>query len=402
MEVRLAELDARKTAAANAIDSLSSDLRALSLDIHGHPEVNFQEVYAHRVITEFLAAHGLKAGDEQYGLPTAFRASYGSGRPVIAILCEYDALPEIGHACGHNLIATAGVAAALGVRPALDGLNGTVVLLGTPAEEGGGGKAMMIEHGAFDGVEAAMMVHPAPGSTAWPAIIGVDPVEVEFFGRHAHAAMAPHEGVNALDAIIMTFNAISLMRQQMAPDTRVHGVITKGGAKPNIIPDHTAAEFYVRAPNAAIAKDLRAKVEACFQAAALATGCRVEYRWPGPGFMDMRTNGPLADAYTENAEALGIVLPQPGRGTMARTLLSTDMGNVSYVTPSIHPMFAIPTAAGNHTPEFARAARTPEAHAAMLDAAKLMAMTTLDLLTQPDLLAGARRAFDAELASDPD
>jgi amidohydrolase len=384
--------DQQRQALAQTIQSAASDLRALSLAIHDHPELNFEERHAHALLTKFLDDAGFRVERGAYDLPTAFRATVGEGRPCIALLCEYDALPEIGHACGHNLIAAAGVAAGLALKAAAPA--GTVVVLGTPAEEGGGGKVLMLERGAFDDIDVAMMVHPAPGHSAWPNVIGVETLRVDFFGRAAHAAMAPFEGLNALDALVLAFNAIGLLRQQLRPDTRVHGVITRGGAKPNIIPDHTAAELYVRARTRAELEDLKGRVVACFEGAARATGCRLEVQWPGPRFSDLRTNDPLASRYVAHLEELGVIVPPRGANPLDRTPLSTDMGNVSHALPAIHPLFAIETEGGNHTPAFAEAARTKQAHEAMLLAATAMAATALDCYLDPELLSRARHAFD--------
>jgi amidohydrolase len=384
--------DERRLVIRHTIEGAAADLRALSLAIHDHPELNFEEHFAHGVLTDFLHNAGFHVERGAFGLPTAFRASVGEGSPCVAVLCEYDALPEIGHACGHNLIAAAGVAAGLALKAAAP--PGTVVVLGTPAEEGGGGKALLLERGAFEGVDAAMMVHPAPGHSVWPMVIGVEALDVQFFGRAAHAAMAPHDGVNALDALVLAFNAVALLRQQLPPDTRVHGVITKGGTKPNIIPDHTAAELYVRAKTLPDLEALKERVLACFEGAARATGCRLEVRWPGPRFRELRTNDPLAARYARHLEALGVALPPRGMNPLDRTPISTDMGNVSHALPAIHPLFAIETEAGNHTPAFAEAARSASAHRAMLVAATAMAETAFDCFVDPSLLPEARAAFD--------
>ncbi|MCS6801210.1 MAG: M20 family metallopeptidase [Chloroflexota bacterium] len=389
--------DERRLVLRQTIESAAADLRALSLAIHDHPELNFEERFAHALLTDFLHDAGFHVERGAYGLPTAFRASVGEGSPCVAVLCEYDALPEIGHACGHNLIAAAGVAAGLALKAAAPA--GTVVVLGTPAEEGGGGKVVMLERGAFDGVDVAMMVHPAPGHSAWPNVIGVEALEAQFFGRSAHAAMAPHEGVNALDAMVLAFNAVALLRQQLPPDTRVHGVITRGGTKPNIIPDHTAAELYVRARHPHELDRLKERVVACFDGAARATGCRLEVRWPGPRFRDLRTNDPLAARYVSHLEALGVTVPPRGDNPLDRMLLSTDMGNVSYAVPAIHPLFRIETEGGNHTPAFAEAARSMEAHRAMLLAATAMAETAFDCFVDPALLNQARAAFALPLST---
>lgn len=312
------------------------------------------------------------------------------------MLCEYDALSEIGHACGHNLIAASGVATGLVLKDALGEGNGTVVVLGSPAEEGGGGKVFLIERGAFEGVDAAMMLHPSPNDGAYPSVTAIDRLEVEYVGRNAHAAARPQDGINALDALIAAYNNVSLLRQQMSPDARVHGVIIRGGVKPSIIPDHTAAEFYIRAADDARLEALKQRVVACFEGAVIATGCRLDYRWGGRAYSNLATNTSIAEAYVENARSLGKALPARSAGGAGGP--STDMGNVSYILPSIHPMFAIPTGAGNHHPDFTAAAAKPEAHQAMLTAATALAMTAIDLYTRPELLDAARADFQAARA----
>jgi amidohydrolase len=386
------DLSALKQTAQRVIEDASSDLRALSLDVHANPELNFEEQHAHDALTAFLEKRGFEVRRGAWEMPTAFQAVAGSGSPTIAVLCEYDALPEIGHACGHNLIAASGIAAGLALKESLGEGNGTVLVLGSPAEEGGGGKVYMVERGAFEGVDAAMMLHPAPRATAWPNIIAIQAMEVEFFGKNAHASAAPWEGTNALDALVVSYNAISMLRQQMPTDARVHGVIRNGGAKPNIIPDYTMAEFYVRAQTLPRLKDLQERVMACFEAGGKATGCRVEHRWIGRQYSDMVTNDVLANTYVENVRLLGRELPPRPQGPTAFSG-STDMGNVSYAVPSIHPMFNIDTGAGNHTPEFTSAAATHEAHQQMLFAAKALALTALDAYLEPGVLEQARKEF---------
>jgi len=221
----MADLELLKTMACQVIDEASLELRNLSLGIHGKPELNFEEHHAHRLLTDFLSSKGFAVTRHAYEMPTAFQAVAGSGSPTIAVLCEYDALPGIGHACGHNLIAASGVAVGLALKAVLGDGNGTVVVLGSPAEEGGGGKIYLIERGAFKNVDAAMMLHPTPGDSAYPNVIAIQQLEIEFHGRNAHAAAFPWEGVNALDALVLSYNGISAMRQHLRPDVRVHGVI---------------------------------------------------------------------------------------------------------------------------------------------------------------------------------
>ncbi len=389
-----------QAAAAAAIDAGSGRTpRDISLDIHSHPELNFQEYRARDLLADYLEKKDFRVERGAYELATAFEATAGSGGPTIAVLSEYDALPGLGHACGHNLIAISGVATAIALKEALGDGNGTVVLLGTPAEEGGGGKVFMIERGALEGVDAALMLHPAPGDAVWFSANAIQSLTVEFFGKNAHAAGAPWEGVNALDAMIQSFNNISMLRQQMLPTDRVHGVITEGGLKPNIIPDHTVAEFYIRAASVAEFHSLTPRIVNCFEAAAKATGCTMEITWTGREYADVLTNDVMAEAYAVHfGELGGNVAPKNATGGFGG--FSTDMGNVSYAVPSIHPMFRIPVTpgAGNHTPGFTACAATDEAHEMTFRASKALAMTALDLYTQPDVLEAAKVEFERNVS----
>lgn len=390
----LRDLEQAKQTAERMIEAASSALREISLSIHAKPELNYEEHHAHAVLTDYLSAQGFAVERGAYGMPTAFKAVTGSGSPTIAVFCEYDALPGIGHACGHNLIAISGLATAIGLKAALGEGNGSVLVLGSPAEEGGGGKLQMIEAGALEGVDAAMMLHPSPADSAWPSMIALEQFTVEYFGRNAHAGASPWAGVNALDAMVVAYTSISVLRQQILPTDRVHGVIRNGGEKANIIPDYTMAEYFVRARNLRELEDLKRKVMACFEGAATATGCRVEVKSMGPGYADVVTNDVMAEAYCENMERFEVRVA----GKAASAGLggaSTDMGNVSYMLPSIHPVFAIPTepGVGNHTPGFTAAAATEEAHKATIRASKGLAMTALDLYAGPELLKKAWAAF---------
>ncbi len=387
------------SAAIDAIDAAAGSLTALSLDIHAHPEENYEEFHAHAALTSWLSDAGWDVRASAYGMETAFEARGGStsaNAPTLAVLCEYDALPGIGHACGHNLIAASGVAAGLGVAAAVEqsGLDAAIRILGSPAEEGGGGKIRLIDAGAFADVGAAMMLHPSPGDMVRPSVLAIDTCMVEFQGRNAHAAAAPWEGRNALDALVLAYQAIGLLRQQSKPDVRIHGKIHHGGDKPNIIPDRAAAEFYVRGKDDATVDDVIARVEACFRGAAEAAGCSVSVEWqPGERYSNMANNGPLAETFGRRWLDLGVRasdLDRPGSGGFG----STDMGNVSHVVPSIHPMYAIPTEAGNHTPGFTAAAATDAAHDSTFTAAKALAQTALDWLTNAELRDAAQADFD--------
>jgi len=377
-----------------AVDRLGDELATLSHRIHDHPELGFQEVQASGWLSEFLTAKGFKVERGIAGMDTAFRASIETGDgPTLAILCEYDALPGIGHACGHNVIAAAGAgagAALAALRGALP--RGRVQVIGTPAEEGGGGKVRLIRGGVFEKVDAAMMIH---GLDAWighPDLLGIMRLVFEFAGKAAHAAMDPWEGVNALDGVIQTFNNVAMLRQQVRPDARIHGIITNGGGAPNIIPESAAATFYVRAPDLDYMWQLVERVEACAHGAAKATGCALETKRLDGHYEPMKRNAALLDTFRANMKILGVEEspPMPGRAG------SSDVGNVSQVIPTIQPYVQIaPAGTPIHSRAFEAAAVTPLARDGMLKAAKIMAMTTLDLLAEPALLARAQQEFIA-------
>ena len=387
-----------KQVSSSVIDEHTEELRKLGDAIWSCPELNFKEHKAHELLTNFLERKGFAVERAYTGIETAFRATFGSGKPNICVICEYDALPEIGHACGHNLIAEAGVAAGLGLKAVLesnDAPKGRLTVMGTPAEEGGGGKEYLIRNGAFKDVDVAMMVHPTPYSAIRPQWNDRTQLEITFTGKAAHAAAFPWEGVNALDAAVMAYTSISVLRQQMKPSWRVHGVITNGGAKPNIIPEKASMSYYVRAPNKSELAELRAKVEACFKAAAKATNCSVEIVEPTPTYYEVVNNPTLATRYGENWSALGAKVVDT-----IDTYASTDMGNVSYVVPSIHPVYQIGSGSEvNHTREFTGVANTPGAHAETLIAAKAMAHTCIDVLTIDGLLEEIWKNFSAQTDS---
>jgi amidohydrolase len=325
---------------------------------------------------------------------TAFRATIERGHgPSIAILCEYDALPGIGHACGHNVIATAGVgagAALAAVRGQLP--KGRIHVIGTPAEEGGGGKVRLIRGGVFQGVDAAMMVHGWDRWVPHQDLLGVVRVAFEFSGKAAHASADPWEGVNALDGVIQTFNNVSMLRQQVRPDARIHGIVTSGGAAPNIIPELAAATFYVRAASLGYLEQLRARVIACAEGAATATGCTLKVVTYDNTYEPMKRNRTLADAFRVNMERVGV----PESPELKERLGSSDVGNVSQVIPTIQPYVKIaPDGTPWHSHAFAEAAVSPLAREGMLAAAKVMAMTTLDLLADPKLVDRAKEEFHA-------
>jgi amidohydrolase len=387
---------ALKKRASAEIDRRRDELIALSLRIHATPEIAFEEHKSSAMLEDYLEANGFTVERGICELPTAFRATHGSGAPRVAFVCEYDALPGVGHGCGHNIIGTASTAAGIALKDVLsDAGGGTVVVIGAPAEEAAGGKVYMIDRGAFKELDCAMMVHPGNSDTSVAFALACLELDVEFHGKAAHAAAAPEAGLNALDAMVAAFVNIGLLRQQVRDSARIHGIITDGGQAVNVIPHHTAAKLLVRTEADAYMDDvLKPKVLACFEGAAVATGCALEYRWGEQSrYKTMRTNMALADAYRANIESLGrkTVMPDAKRSTG-----STDMGNVSQVLPGIHPWIAIaPNGTPIHTVGFREAAKSDTGHQGMLDAAKALAMTGVDVLVDADLRKRMKDEFDA-------
>ncbi len=388
--------DALKRRATEAIDRRKDELIAMSLRIHETPEIAFQEHKCSAMLADLLAENGFQVERGVSDLPTAFRAEFGSGEPRIAFVAEYDALPGVGHGCGHNIIGTASCAAGIIVKELLaDAGGGTVLVMGTPAEEAAGGKVYMIDRGAFDGIDCAMMVHPGNRDTAIAYALACLELEVEFIGKPAHAAARPEAGLNALDAMVQAFVAIGLLRQQVRDSARIHGIITDGGQAVNVIPHHTQAKFLVRTEEDDYMDEvLKPKVLACFEGAATATGCELRHKWNEEArYKTMRTNLALADAYKANVESLGRTTAMPDS---KRSMGSTDMGNVSQFVPGIHPAIAIsPWDIPIHTEEFRECAKSEAGHKGLLDAAKALAMTGIDVLVDADL----RKRMKDEFAS---
>lgn len=389
--------DSVKQTLCATVDAIAPELLAVSREIHAHPELAFQETRAAALLVGTARKHGLEVETGSYGLSTAFEATFGSDsgtNPNVAVLAEYDALPGIGHACGHNLIATSALGAALALASVRDQLPGRVTLLGTPAEEKGGGKELMARNGAFENVDAAMMMHPAGINLATMASICVAEVDVVYHGQSAHASAMPHKGRNALDGLLLAYQAISNLRQHIRHSERIHGIVTDGGQAPNIVPDRAAGEFYVRAKNAEDLEALKPRVQACFEAGAKATGCELEMQWGAVDYLDLNTNWPLAGAFQANAERLGRKFDSAKERSLTAAG-STDMGNVSHRVPSIHPMLAAaPRDVVIHNPEFAKYAGSEMGDQAALDGAKALAMTAYDYLADGSLRDDAKRAFD--------
>jgi len=380
-----------KTDAAVSLKAQSKELRELSRRIHDHPELGYKEVKAAGWLTGYLERHGFAIEQGIYGLPTAFRASYGSGRPAVALLAEYDALPKIGHACGHNIIAGCAVGGAVAAKAAVDRCGGCVQVVGTPAEELFGGKMPMVEAGAFKGVDVALMVHPGSYNCAITEALACIGLDVEFYGRAAHAAAQPELGINALDAMLLSFNAINSLRQHIKSTARIHGIITDGGEAANIVPAHSAGTFIVRATDNEYLDELMERVLNCFRGAAQATGARLEYKWAEARYAPLKNNMTLGRLFRQNLAATGrrVYLREPTDSTG-----STDMGNVTQVVPGIHPNVAIaPPGINVHTVELAAAAAAEAGMQGMQDAAAALAGTVIDLLSSPPPLAAVKREF---------
>lgn len=386
------DIEKLKEMVIGEVDAHQSELIELSLMIHQNPELAFKEVKAAAWLTEYLESKGFKVERGICQLATAFKGSYGTGKPAVALLAEYDALPKIGHGCGHNIIGTTAVGAAVAARKAIDAAGGSVVVIGTPAEESYGGKVLMAERGAFQDIDAAMLAHPHGVDMASMRALACIRLEVQFFGKAAHAAGSPERGINALEAMLQAFNGINSLRQHINERARIHGIITHGGEAPNVVPDYTAAIFLVRAEWESYLDELKEKVLNCFKAASLATGARLEYEWSSY-YAPLKCNLALADLFGKNMETLGrSVLPPMRRG-----LGSSDMGNVSVLVPSIHPMVAITTLdVVAHSPEFAEAAASEAGNRGLLDGAKAMAMTVVDLIAQPETMKKVQEEFVAD------
>ncbi len=364
------------------VDEVAPRAIALSHAIHARPELGFEEYFAAATIADLLAESGFEVERGVGELPTALRASFGTGELVVGIVGEYDALPEIGHACGHNVIAGAAVGAALTLATQADELGITVRFFGTPAEENGGGKALMLDRGVFDGTHLAMMVHPSPFDGVECNVLAIGDLTVTYTGHPAHASMAPFEGVNALDALTLAQVAIGLLRQQLPPGDQIHGIISEGGSAPNVIPEKTTARYCYRSLDLERLQALRERVVRCFDAGALATGCTVTYQADSPPYTEFRNDTLLCDLYRTHSVALGRHPQAMGEG--GRGLGSTDMANVSRVIPAIHPMIAVEAGgAANHQAGFTAACATPSGDAAVRDGALLMALTVADVARDP-------------------
>ncbi|MCG0276514.1 MAG: M20 family metallopeptidase [Thermosediminibacteraceae bacterium] len=374
------------------LDSIKGEVFEVADEIHKNPELGNNEFKASKLLREKISMYGFLVNEIE-DLPTAFLARKKGQKPGprIAFLAEYDALPEIGHACGHNLIAAASFGAAAAIGALGEELSGEVMLIGCPAEETNGAKVLLVEKGIFNDVDAAMMVHPGNRTSVHTTSLAMEALEFTYTGKAAHAAAAPHMGINALDAVILLFNGINALRQQLRPDAKIHGIITEGGCAPNIIPDRAVARFYVRAKEKKYMLEVKEKVIACAKGAELATGAKLSYRNFELGFDNLVTNKTMAEVFKANLKELGyhdICDEEEGIG-------STDMGNVSQVVPSIHPHIAIADkGVSPHSIEFCEAAGSERGKEAALLSAKALAMTAVDIITKDELLKKIKKEFD--------
>ncbi|MGB1895807.1 MAG: M20 family metallopeptidase [Parvibaculales bacterium] len=384
-----------KKQVCDIIDDMADELVDASHAIHAKPEIAFEEKFAHGLLTDKVEAAGLSVERHACGLDTAFISSFGDGDREVGILSEYDALPGIGHACGHNIIATTGLGASLALAKLNGALPGKVRYLGTPAEESGNGKELMARQGAFNGLDAAMMVHPAGIDLITMPSLAVNEVRVTYTGKAAHASAMPFAGVNALDALVTAYQSIAQLRQHIKQSERIHGIFNEAGLAPNIVPDHAVGTFYVRAENGLALAELKTRVQNCFEAGALAAGCEVQIDWALGDYLEIKDSWAIAERYQQNAESLGRnffpleKMPTSGAG-------STDMGNISHRVPSIHPMIACaPPSVVIHNPEFAKWAGSEKGDKAVIDGAKSLAMTAIDVLTDKKMMQQAKDDFAA-------
>ncbi|MCX6536932.1 MAG: M20 family metallopeptidase [Actinobacteria bacterium] len=375
------------------IDSRSADLISISHEIHAHPELNFEEKFAHDILTQYIADSKLKVNRGAFELDTAFDVSVRGGNgPTVAVICEYDALPGIGHACGHNIIATAGLGAGVALSAVAELCGGNLRLMGTPAEEGGGGKVEMARKGAFKNIDAAMMIHPSDRDLARMNAIAIQQLFVRFAGLAAHAAVSPDKGKNALDAAVLGYMNVAAMRQHIRPTERVHGIFTKAGEKPNIVPREAEMDWYVRSDTIESLQPLKARIAKCLEAGAMAADCTISFDWQKNTYADLVDNLPLLTSYVQNSAQMGRdlttdFLPGTGGG-------STDMGNLSYLVPSIHPMLQVaPHGVSLHSAQFAEFTASKDADKAILDGAKIMAMTAIDMWLSETLNSEVQHAF---------
>ena len=386
------------------VDDIADGAWDMALDMHKNPELGHQEHRAAELLSSALQSEGFQVQRQVAGMETSFYSEYRFGEgagPKVAVLAEYDALPGMGHACGHNIIGAAAVGAGIALKKAISeadtDLSGTIVVLGCPAEEGAvdgaGGKVDLVEHGYLDDVDCAMMIHPSTKNISRSSSLAREALEISYHGKSSHAAATPEKGKNALDAAILTFNNWNALRQHVRDDVRIHGVITEGGQAPNIVPDFAQIRMYARSQDSDYLQEVVEKVKDCARGAATAAGCEVAFRPTAKRYANLAPNEMLADAYVENFEILG----EPIDEQTTKGSGSTDMGNVSQVTPSIHPYVAIaPDWVAGHSTEMEEAAASEEGRKGMTLGAKAMAMTAIDVLTGESFRKNMKDEFCSE------
>ena len=387
-----------KDRAFKFIDSNKKTLLKASHSIHENPELCYKEKHACQVLCDVISDAGIEVEKGAYGLETAFVARAGKAGPQIAILCEYDALEGLGHACGHNVIGTAGLGAGLAASQLADELNGRVAIIGTPAEEGGGGKVKLLENGAFEGIDAAIMLHPSSKELTKMNTQGVRQVLATYTGKPSHASGAPHMGINALDAAVNAYNSIAALRQHIRPEERINGILLEGGNQVNVIPDRAKMHYQIRSDTFVNLQELIPRVMNCFEAAATATGCTLEVEIPNPDYIEMWDNEPLLASYIDNASLVNRSPQEPDPTSLLAA--GTDMGNVSQQVPSIHPLMKIaPLGTRVHTKEFAVVAGEEGGDQGVIDGAKMLAAVAIDYLSDESLRVAVAEDFERQKAT---
>ncbi len=381
---------------AKAVDGLKADLTSINKAIFDRPELCYEETFATSLVTDYLKSKGFAVKQNVADLETAFMATHknDSSGPKVAILAEYDALPEIGHACGHSMIAAAACVAAAALAQAVPDHPGSLLVIGSPAEEGGGGKVNMIERGAYPRVDAALMIHPSNKTRVVARMYAISDMEFTFIGKAAHAAAFPDQGINALDAAVLFYNAVSALRQQTRDEARIHGVFTHGGDAPNIIPEKVVMRFFVRALSSAYFRELIEKVKNCARGAAKSAGCKVKIKKMGHEYEPFYPSYPMGEAFRENMKLSGVEEESFGE---AEEIGSSDIGNLSRVIPTLHPEFAVGGREDiNHSRNFLKAVMSKKGADMMLGMTKAMAMTAYDLMTDPKLMAFVKEEFKSQ------
>lgn len=376
------------------LEEIQQDLWQMSDHLYHHPELGDQEFESMELLAEYLSRHDFQVEKGIINRPTSFKATFDSGipGPTIAFLAEYDALPGIGHGCGHNMIGTMGIGAGVLLSKVLSDIGGKIYVLGTPAEETNGAKVHMAEQGIFDDIDAAMMLHPGDESYESGDSLAMDAIQFDYKGKPSHAAASPEKGINALDGVLQLFNGINALRQHVRSDVRIHGIITDGGKAANVVPEDASAQFYVRAADRQYLNEVVEKVKAIAHGAAAMTGATLSMHNYELSYDNMLTNSAMSDRFTANLKATGVEIVHPAKASTG----SLDMGNVSQVCPSIHPYIGLDSPGlVFHTQELADLTITENSHRILGQGALAMAMTGFDLLTDSELLNQVKAEFEA-------